>query len=184
MVFWDDLGFRTNYEVEADLDYPGDDGWTHPIVLVGNELGAGPIAEIIPSDEPTWLLSAELVGVVGLYGCPDPDRLCLVERGKRAVLVRAAAPHDQLELPITPTRISAVHDPSLLLITEVETVAAFAADGSRRWRSRPIAFDLHILRTDNGRIVCRGFARDGATNVIATLDAETGAYLEDGPLFL
>jgi hypothetical protein len=184
MVYWDDLGFDTNFTIDADLEYPGDDAWSHPRVLVGDELGAGPIAEIAPAEDATWLLAADLTGVTGLYGCPDPDAVCLVTRGVSAVLVGAARPHTQTRLNVTPTRVAAAHEPSLLLFTEIDSVSASKADGTRLWRSKAIALDLHILRTDNGRIVCRGFGLDGSTTVVATLDAASGAFLEGGPLAL
>jgi len=184
MVYWDDLGFDTNFAVDSDLEYPGDGRWTSPQVLVGDELGAGPLAEISPFEDAPWLLASGLTSVGGLYGCPDPDALCVFARGESAVFVGVREPHTQTRLGITPVRIASAHEPSLLLMTEVDSVSAFDADGSRRWRSKAIALDLHILRTDNGRIVCRGFGLDASTTVVATLDAATGAFLEGGPLFL
>lgn len=180
MVFWDDLGFATNYSVDPAPEFPADGNWGAPEVRVdGGSLLGGPQALISPRTGAAWVLSTRFMDVGSLYGTPDPDALCLVDRFEHAIVVHTLDPLKQTHLAVVPISVAAALDERLLLIGDERRVTAFGAEGLA-WTSVDLFDrDLRIRRTDSGRIVCRGWdrTRSTAAPVEATLDARTGTRL-------
>jgi len=177
MVHWDDLGFVTNYAVDDDIEYPGDGQWGMPIheLATGRILPTpGPVAIIRPTGGEPWVLAAGFIGVAGLYGTPDPSRLCAFERFGRVVLVDIRNPADQVELAVHPVRIAAHVDRGLLLVCDWQSVTAIGAEGIR-WKSAELVRDdLHITRARGDRIDYWGNSYSGVGAVRGSLDARTG----------
>jgi hypothetical protein len=181
MVFWDDLGFTTDYSVDPDPEFPADGNWGAPEVRVGStgSLLGGPQAVISPRAGAAWVLSTHFTDIGSLYGTPDPDSICVVDRFEQATLVDTLQPLKQTRLVATPISAAAALDEGLLLIADERRVTAFGIAGLA-WTSVDLFDrDLHIRRTDNGRIVCRGWdlTRSTTRPVEATLIARTGAKI-------
>jgi hypothetical protein len=98
MVFWDDLGFATNYAVDAQLEFPGDGAWDYPerrILRPGSDLIGGPQALIRPRNAEPWLLVTGFTGLGAIYATADPDVLCVFEQFSRATFVNVRDPDVQ-----------------------------------------------------------------------------------------
>ena len=169
MVFFDELGFRANYEVDDEPEYPGDGIWDIPEFTIR---GTAPVAIVRPHARDPWLLATKFDSIGGLYATPDPDLLCVLDRGRLPILVDVRDPTRRIALDLAPIRVASALDEKLLLFAESQRVTAWAADGIR-WVSEPVvADDLKFKRTDNGRIVCVGV--DNYEFVEVVLDASTG----------
>jgi hypothetical protein len=175
LVLWDDLGFATNYAVEIDPEYPGDGEWSEPRF---GDADLPIIGRISPDQEPTWLLSASTDDVVGLYGTPGPNVLCLFERFDQAVLINVRDPSSQFDTGVlAPLSVHAVVESGLLLVATEFDLTALGRDGIV-WRSaRLFTDDLRVRRTDNDRIVCRGWNYWESAPTEITLDALTGEQI-------
>jgi hypothetical protein len=153
-----------------------------PIVVVGASGGLptpAPIAIVRPQDAEPFVLAAAFVEVGGLYATADPRRICVFERYAEAVLVDTVHPDDQRILTLHPVGVFAALDEQLLLVHGETSVTAVGIDGIK-WESDDLfADDLHIRRTDNGRIVCRGWNYNVSSTapVEVTLDARTGKVI-------
>jgi hypothetical protein len=176
MVYWDDLGFATNYSVDAELEFPSDGVWAFPerrIATPGSELIGGPQALIRPVDADPWLLVTAFQGLGALYATGDPDVICVFEQFDRLVFVNVNDPGAQVLADVHPVRVAASVDEGLLLVCDLTGITAIAPDGIH-WRSdRLVADDLHITRSDGARIYYRGVGT-GGTEVRGSLDARTG----------
>jgi hypothetical protein len=140
---------------------------------------AGPVAIIRPVALDPFVLSAAFIELGTLYATPDPHKICVFGRFDRVVLVDTTNPDNQEVLPLFPVGVASALDEQLLLIHDEASVTALGVDGIV-WTSRDVvADDLHIRRTDNGRIVCRGWdVRDGVEGTVeVTLDARTGEII-------
>jgi hypothetical protein len=178
MVFYDDLGFATNYTVDANLEYPGDGKWDYPerrVFKPGSDLVGGPQALIRPTDADAWLLVTGFTGLGALYATPDPDLICVFEQFDRVVLVKVFDPSIQMALDgLYPVRIAGSVNQGLLLVGDWTDITAVGLDGVR-WRSgRLVLDDLHITRSDGDRIYYRGENFDGSSELRGSLDARTG----------
>jgi hypothetical protein len=180
MVFWDDLGFATDYRVEPEPEYPGDGEWRYRDVFVGlhDDLrSVGPQALIEPLSGEPWLLRAGFSGLGALYGHPNPSIICLFERYARVTLINTQDPGQQALIDEQPVSVASAVDEQLLLIGGWAHVTAYDSEGPK-WTSAPLFDDdLHIRRTDNGRIVCRGHRPESLAPVEVTLDARTGEVM-------
>lgn len=181
-MIWDDLGFRTEYAVDPEPDYPGDGVWTSRQVSIAGTnsvLARGAVALVTPDDSNPWLLDAEIPQVGGLYGTPHPSALLYFDRFTRAVIIDVRDPDAQTELEFRPVSVAMARDEQLLLIGGADRVLAWGVNGIA-WVSEAVMdADLHIRRTDNGRIVCRGTRLGDSIPSTAevTLDASTGRIL-------
>jgi hypothetical protein len=180
VVFWDDLGFATNYTVDADPEYPGDGEWGLPVVEIGPARALptpSPVAVIRPTDGESWVLSTAFAGLGGVYGTPRADVLCLVEQFHRVVLINVTRPVEQTEIDAHPVRIAASVDEGLLLVAGWAAITAVGPEGIR-WRSADLVLDdLHITRSDGGRIYYRGESFDGSGELRGSVDAHTGEVI-------
>ena len=180
MVFYDDLGFATNYTVDAEIEYPGDGDWGIEQINVDGMRGylaAGPQALIRPKIREPWLLAADLPELGSLYGSSDPDAICLVSRFDRAVLIDTEKPSLQTTIHDYPVSVASVLDHGLLLIADYWAITAYDSWGLR-WESKQlVADDLHIRRTDGDWIVCRGAGTNPAHPLEITVDARTGEVI-------
>jgi hypothetical protein len=175
MVFWDDLGFPTNYSVDADLEYPGNGVWgfaEHRILDPDNGILGAPQALVRPVGAEPWLLVTEFGTLGALYATADPDVICVFDQLRRLVFVDVANPTRQtLAIGIAPVRMAASNDQGLLLVCDWAGIAAFGAEGVR-WRATELVADLHVTRADGDRIYYRG-----AGETRGVLDARTGAII-------
>jgi hypothetical protein len=161
--------------VEEDPEYPGNGDWGMPTFEVG--AGGAPVAVIRPADGDPWLLSTKFDSVGTLYATPNPDLVCVMDRLREPAMVDVVDPAKQFSLDIAPVRAAAAIDEQLLLFADWQTVTAWGVDGIR-WVSEPIfEYDLHIGRTDNGRIVCTGANYAATARWEVTLDAATGRVI-------
>ena len=180
MVFWDDLGFATNYTVEADLEFPGDGGWDYPerrIVRPGRELIGGPQALVRPVDAAPWLLVSGFTALGALYATSDPNVLCVFEQFGWVTFVDVRRPENQRTWDdVYPVRIAAATDAGVLLVLDWAGITAIGADGVR-WRQSDLAYDIHVTRSDGDRIYYRGGNLDIGAEVRGSLDARTGTVI-------
>jgi hypothetical protein len=180
MVFWDDLGFATNYTVDADIQYPGDGEWMYPehrVVKPGSDLIGGPQALIHPALAEPWLLVTAFTGLGALYATADPEILCVFEQFERVVFVNVEEPSMQLALDdIYPVRIAASVDQGLLLVSDWSGITAIGVDGVR-WRAPNLTYDIHITRADGERIYFRGTDPGESSETRGSLDARTGGVI-------
>jgi hypothetical protein len=152
------------------------------MVIVGGSGGLptpSPIAIVHPKDADPFVLAAAFVGVGALYATADPCCLCVFERYAEAVLIDTRHPDVQRELTVYPVGVFAALDEQLLLVHGETSVLAVGIDGVK-WESADLfTDDLHIRRTDNGRIVCRGWNYNVSSTapVEVTLDARTGKVI-------
>jgi hypothetical protein len=151
-----------------------------PLVVVGASGGLptpAPVAIVRPKDGEPFVLAAAFVEFGALYASAHPLRLCLFERFDKAVLFDVTDPDDQVDLVSQPVGVAAALDEQLLLINDERSVTAIGVDGIQ-WTS-PDLFtdDLHIRRTDNARIVCRGWNYWEKSQSEVTLDARTGEII-------
>jgi hypothetical protein len=136
-----------------------------------------PVAVIRPHDGSPWVLSTKFDSVGALYATPDPDLICVLDRSQPPVMIDVREPSTHFSLPIEPVRVASAIDEQLLLFADWQTVTAWGSDGIR-WTSEPIfEYDLHIRRTDNGRIVCTGSNFAATERWEVTLDASTGGVI-------
>jgi hypothetical protein len=138
-----------------------------------------PIAIIRPLALEPFVLSAAFIELGSLYATPDPHRICVLGRFDRVVLVDTTNPDSQEILSFSPVGVASALDEQLLLIHDEASVTALGVDGILWTSGKVVADDLHIRRTDNGRIVCRGWdIRDGVEGAVeVTLDARTGEII-------
>lgn len=181
MVFWDDLGFATNYAVDAEVEYPGDGDWAYSqrrIAKPGSDLVGGPQAIIRPGRGEPWLLVTAFVGLGALYATADPSLLCVFEQFDRVVLVNTEDPSIQVAVDdVQPVRVAASVDQGLLLVCEWSGIVAVAANGVR-WRAQALRVDdLKVTRADGDRIYYRGVDPADASEVRGSLDAVTGELI-------
>jgi hypothetical protein len=176
MVFFDELGFAANYTVDAEPEYPGDGDWGLPeFHVLGAGLG-GPVAIMRPMDAAPWLLSATFGHPGAIYATPAPDILCVMEQFTFVTLIDVRTPSAQTRLDVSAVRVSAALDEQLLLLAGWSAVTAWAPEGIR-WVSNDVLDDIHIRRTDNGRIVCTGMRAGVVGEAEVTLDAATGRVI-------
>ncbi len=177
MVFWDDLGFVTNYAVDAELEFPGDGGWDYPerrIHRPGSELIGGPQALIRPGDATPWLLVTGFTTLGALYATADPDVLCVFEQFSRVTFVDVRDPAVQMTVDdLYPVRVAGAVDEGLLLVLDWSGITAIGADGVR-WRQPDLAYDIHVTRSDGDRIYFRGGNLEVGAEIRGSLDARTG----------
>jgi hypothetical protein len=181
MTGWDDLGFAVDYEVDAGIEYPGDGDWgiaeyTVPGRSAWETTAAAAI--IRPASGDPWLLSTGMVHGAELYGAPEPWQLCVFGWQERAVLVDTRAPEERVELDGYPLSIARARDENLLLLADESSIWAADSRGIVWRHDHLFADELRIRRTDNGRIVCRGFDHS-PTRTELTLDARTGNLIPD-----
>ena len=181
MVFWDDLGFPTEYSVDAEPEFPAGGEWDYPLVEInlGGSVVGGPQMIVSPGMTDPWVLGAHFTDIGSIYATPDPNSLRVADRFNRVMMVNVVRPADQTKLWDRPLTIARAPDAGLLLIADEVRVSAFGADG-HRWTSAVLFDDdLRIRRTDNRRIVCRGWSATGrsAAPVEVTLNAETGKVI-------
>jgi hypothetical protein len=176
MVFWDDLGFATNYSVDSDLEYPGDGSWDYPerrILKPGSDLLGGPQALIRPAQAEPWLLVTGFTSLGALYGTADPEVICVFEQFDRLVFVNVRDPAMQANIDdLYPVRIAAAVDEGLLLVCDWNGITAVATDGVR-WHAPDLIYDLHVTRADGDRIYYRGTDPVGR-KTRGSVDARTG----------
>ena len=181
MVFWDDLGFATNYAVDADPEFPGDGQWDYPqqrIVAPGSELVGGPQALISPRDASPWLLVTGFTGLGALYATADPDVLCVFEQFSRLTFVDARDPRIQTtQDDMYPVRIAAATGVGLFLVLDWDGITAIGNDGVR-WRRTGLVYDIHVTRSDGDRIYYRGGNVHVAGDIRGSLDARTGEIIQ------
>jgi hypothetical protein len=176
MVFWDDLGFATNYSVDAEPEYPGNGEWgfpEHRVLSPASDILGAPQALVRPGGNTgPWLLVTEFATLGALYATPDPDVICVFDQLRRLVFVNVQSPSQQtMAEGIAPVRMAASVDQGLLLVCEWAGITAFGSDGVR-WRAPDLVADLHITRADGDRIYYRG-----AGESRGWLDARTGEVL-------
>jgi hypothetical protein len=153
-----------------------------PVVEVGpGGLRATPaaIAILRPTAAEAFVLASAFVELGALYAAPDSALLCVVDRFHSAVLVDTTQPQNQSRLPVDPVGVAAALDENLLLLADRTSITAVGRGGVA-WKSDHIfTDDLHIRRTDNGRIVCRGwnYSVSSTRPVEITLDARTGQVI-------
>jgi hypothetical protein len=138
------------------------------------------VALIRPVDGAPWLLNTKFDSIGTLYATPNPDLVCVMDRLRAPVMVDVYDPTKKLQLPVdlAPVHTAAAIDEQLLLFADWQTVTAWGVDGIR-WVSEPIVeYDLHIRRTDNGRIVCTGANFAATERWEVTLDAATGHVID------
>jgi hypothetical protein len=138
-----------------------------------------PIAIIRPIGGEAFVLAAALFELGSLYATPDPALICVFERFQGVVLVDTTQPQNQKALAVYPVGIAAARDEDLLIINGWSSITAVGRDGVAWESDRLFDDDLHIRRTDNGRIVCRGwnFSVSSTEPVEVTLDARTGELI-------
>ena len=181
-MLFDDLGFAAEYAVETDLEFPADGDWGFPEIRIRDNgaVFGGPLAIIRPTDGQPWVLLSDLHGIGMIYGTPNPRLVCLVDRFRSIVAIDIDNPNDQTRLDVFyPVSIASAPDLGLLFVGDNEQVTAFGVRGMG-WRSGPVFDDdLRIRRTDNERIVCRGWNYSVSTTapVEVTLDARTGEVI-------
>jgi hypothetical protein len=133
-----------------------------------------PVAIIRPDKGEPWVLSAGFFGLGQLYGSPNSDELCVVERHSRVVFVNVKT-HGQTDQWIGyPVHVSAALDHGLLLVAESNSITAIRAGGVCWVATAVVGADLHITRSDGDRIYFRGFDVNGVNQLRGSLDASTG----------
>ena len=139
---------------------------------------AAPIAIIRPNNGDPWVLSAGFFDLGQLYGSPDPNALCVVERYDRVVFVDVKT-HRQIDQGVVyPVHVAAALDHGLLLIADSDSIIALGPDGPR-WTAKSLVLDdLHITRSDGDRIYFRGFDVNGVDQLRGSLDARTGEVIQ------
>ncbi|HEX4442018.1 MAG TPA: hypothetical protein VHZ81_00465 [Galbitalea sp.] len=179
MVYWDDLGFPTNYRVDADPEFPGDGHWDYPqrrVFKPNSRLEGGPQALIRPSSSDPWILVTAFSGLGALYATANPDVLCVFEQFERLVLVDVNDPSIQMMVEsVYPVRVAASVDQGLLLVSDWTGVTAIGATGVRWITSGLPLDDFKVTRADGDRIYYRGVKPATAIEVRGSLDARTGA---------
>lgn len=177
MVFWDDLGFATNYTVDPGPEYPGNGSWDYPehrIFKPGSDLVGGPQALIRPEHADPWLLVTGFTTLGALYATADPDVICVFEQFDRVVFVNVRDPATQALIDdVYPVRIAAAIDEGLLLVCDWNGITAIGVDGVR-WRAPDLIYDLHVTRADGDRIYFRGTVPGESVEARGSLDAPTG----------
>ncbi|HEY4268779.1 MAG TPA: hypothetical protein VGM94_11365 [Galbitalea sp.] len=182
MVYWDNLGFETAYTVDPEPEYPGDGDWRTPIVALFDQ-ASGPIALISPVTAESWLLSVSFADNGAIYGTPDPNRICVLDRYGYAISIDVRSPDDRVQMDNHPVRVGASVKHRLLLIAGWADLAAFGPDGSLVWRSEQLVpDDLKLRRTNGDVIVCRGADSSGTPGAVeVTVDTLTGRVIHSGP---
>ena len=180
MVFWDDLGFVTNYTVDAEIEYPGDGEWgyeQHRLADARSDRVGGPQALIRPAHGDPWLLTTAFAGLGALYATADPDVICVFEQFDRIVLVNVSEPTIQMTMDdVYPVRIAASVDQGLLLVCDWNGITAIGNDGVR-WRAPDLIYDLHVTRADGDRIYFRGTHPGESVEARGSIDARTGGVI-------
>jgi hypothetical protein len=123
------------------------------------------------------VLSAGFFGLGQLFGSPDPDELCVVERFDRVVLANTRTRQQRDQGIRNPVHVAAALDHRLLLIAEASSITAIGVDGIRWTSTALVGDDLHITRSDGDRIYFRGFDLNGVDQVRGSLDAATGEVI-------
>jgi hypothetical protein len=182
-LLFDDLGFVTEYSVETEIEFPAHGDWGFPEIRVRDNglVFGGPLAVVSPAASEPWVLVSDLQNIGTLYATPNPRLLCLVNRFVSVIVIDVDHPNDQTQLDVAdPLSVAGAPDLGLLLLGDEQRVTAFGV-GGRGWQSKPIFdYDLRIRRTDNERIVCRGWFHDATAPVEVTLDAHTGEVISQG----
>ena len=180
MVFWDDLGFPTNYTVDAELKFPGDGRWDFPerrIVRPGSDLIGGPQALITPRDTPPWRLVTGFMGLGALYATAHAHVLCVFEQFSHVTFVDVRDPAVQMTPDdLYPVRIAGAVEQGVLLVLDWAGITAIGADGVR-WRQSDLAYDIHVTRSDGDRIYYRGGNLGVGPEIRGSLDAQTGEVI-------
>ncbi len=181
-MLFDDLGFAADYSVDTELEYPGDGNWGFPEFRVranGSSFG-GPRAIIRPTGGEAWVLVSDLSDIGAIYATPNPRMLCLVDRFSTAITIDVDDPADQTVLDVArPMSVAGAPDVELLFIGDDARVTAFGLHGLQ-WQSEALFDDdLRIRRTDNERVLCRGWNYTLSTTapIEVTLDAHTGEVI-------
>jgi hypothetical protein len=180
MVFWDDLGFDTNYTVDVDIEYPGDGQWGMPVVelISGPTLPTpAPVATIRSAHGREWVLSAGFTGIGDIFGSPDPDSFCVVERYGRVIWMNAETLDQRDQGRFDPVHVAAAADYGLLLLAGPNSIAAIGTDGVRWTASNLVAEDLHITRSDGRWVYYRGLGFNSVDEIRGSLDVRTGTII-------
>jgi hypothetical protein len=179
MAFWDDLGFDTNYTVDADPEYPGDGEWRMPVVELSGGASLptpGPVAVLHPAVGEPWVLSVGFSGLCQLFGSPDPDTICVVERFARFAMINVHTREQREQVGVSPVHVAAAPEFGLLLVAGHTSITAIGLDGIRWTAGGLVDEDIHITRSDGDRVYFRGLTFDGESvrEVRGSIDARTG----------
>lgn len=164
----DPLGFAQNYGCEVDPEFPGNGDWgvpTHSFWVDGprqepfrSAWGAPLVLRIQRADGTSWVGSVEsggIGGITGVFGCPDPDAICLV-LGGQAFLVDTRCPARYRSLPSGVTEVRRSPALELLLLATPVDLTAIGKDGLSWTTARLCLDELRLLSASSEGIVCAG----------------------------
>jgi hypothetical protein len=193
-VSFEPLGFRHDYSIELDPEFPGDGEWDcqavgfsaegEPLGFLESPWGIPLVLRVIPQAGNDWVLSISggngLTSLRGIYATPQPDVFLAVVDGA-GLFVRATDPSSAWPLGVMVTQVygSALPRP-VLLISRGISLVAMDADGIL-WQTPRLCWDdLTIERIEGNEVHCSGDFLPPAPFV---LDLSTGERLS-GPAFI
>jgi hypothetical protein len=190
---FDDLGFRHNYAIEVDPEFPGNGQWDcktigiradgEPTEFLDSRWGVPLVLRVAPDAGQGWVLSVSggngLTRLRGIFATPRPDEFLAVVDGA-GLVVRADDPTSTHTLGVMVTQVVGAIEPEpVLLISRAVSVVAFDAGGVR-WQSPRLCWDdLTIEGVEDNEVHCSGEFMPRAPFV---LDLRSGQRLS-GPLF-
>ena len=185
-----DQGFRPNYEVEINPEYPATGDWGIPEFRYGSRSGRGTFRaghtltlRIRPAEASPWVALFAVLApghyVNGLFTCPNPGHL-LVAAGTEAYLIDVTQPGAADDLPIRP--VIQVQRPSgmdLLLIGSFTNLAAVDEAGLRWVTGQLFLDDLELVEGPPGKIYVRGPVHSIPSDPeLLTIDPSRGDLIE------
>jgi hypothetical protein len=183
------FGFRVEYSVEIDPEFPGTGDWGSPVVgfdrsgrvmpEFDSRWGTPAVIRIEPYSGLPWVAmfaAGGLGSLRGVFATPASQRLAVVVDGL-AYSVDVEEPgapaevvHDQVQ------QVIPCDEPPLLLLVRPIDIVALGPTGLAWSTTRLCVDDLRVVQVGPRSIVCSCDNLEGSTTI--TIDPATGAQLE------
>lgn len=192
-VTFDSLGFVSDYSAEPEPEFPGDGEWQCPVfgfdrdgtLMEPFESRWGrPVTVAFDATRPgRWVgffAAGGLGGVTGLFACPLPTELCVLNDGL-AYLVSVDHPRRGASLVSNQvTQVVRVPTLPIVLLVSFCDMVALGSSGIA-WRSRRLALDdLRVESATEAAISCSRYVLSGSSRI--QLNPLTGEMTAGTPL--